>query len=275
MFLAVARRFAGAFAAAMVLAASASATELTWYGHSAFKLTTPTGKVVLIDPWIVNPANPNGKQDLEALTKADLILVSHGHGDHIGNAVEIAKTTGAKLVGTFDLMRALVQYRGYPKDQAGMATAGNFGGEITLLGGEVKVAFVPAVHGSDVEVASGLPDEGTQRPAGDPGAFLITVKDGPTIYHTGDTDLFSDMALVKRFRPVDVMLVNIGDKFTMGPQRAAIATKLVEPRRMAIPMHFGTYPVLTGTPADFAEALKQEGVATPMREMKVGETVKF
>lgn len=259
---------------AMTAAAAAQATELTWYGHAAFKIVTPAGRVVFIDPWIANPANPAGKDDLAKVDKADLVLVTHGHGDHIGNAVEIGNKTGAQLVAVFDLAKALVQYRGYPEKQAGMATVGNFGGEISLLDGDVRVAFVPAIHGSTVEIA-GMPEEGSLEAAGQPGGFLVTVKDGPVIYHAGDTDVFGDMALVGAFRPVDVMLAPIGDKFTMGPARAAIAARLVNPSKAIIPMHYGTFPVLTGTPAAFSEALAKEGVAAPMREMKPGETAKF
>ncbi len=111
--------------------------------------------------------------------------------------------------------------------------------------------------------------------AGNPGGFLVSVKNGPSFYHTGDTDLFGDMAMIRQFRPVDVMLATIGDKFTMGPLRAAMAAELVKPTKMIIPMHFGTYPVLVGNPGDFATALKQRKVKTPMREMKVGETLTF
>lgn len=248
----------------------AAATELTWYGHAAFKLTTPGGRVLVIDPWIANPANPTGADDLAKLEKVDLILVTHGHGDHVGNAVEIAERTGARLVATFDLVRAMVSRRGYPEKQAGMATAGNFGGSISLLDDEVKVSFVPALHGSDIETGAG-----DTAAAGDPGGFVIGIKDGPTIYHTGDTDVFSDMALVNTFGKIDVMLACIGDKFTMGPERAAIAARLVDPTTAVIPMHYGTFPVLTGTPAAFAEALKREGVKAAMREMKPGETIRF
>ena len=111
--------------------------------------------------------------------------------------------------------------------------------------------------------------------AGEAGGFLVTVKDGPTIYHAGDTDLFADMALVKLFRPVDVFIAPIGDKFTMGPDRAAHATKLVEPKKMVIPMHYGTFPALTGTPTAFGKALQTLKVKVPMKEMKVGEIVTF
>ncbi len=127
-------------------------TEILWYGHSGFKIQTPSGKDILIDPWILNPLNKDGKKHLEELKHVDLILLTHAHGDHIGNSVEIAKKTGAKLVATFDLGKAMVQYGGYPEKQFSYETTGNFGGEISLLDGEIKVLFVPALHSSALEI---------------------------------------------------------------------------------------------------------------------------
>lgn len=255
------------------LAALAGGGELTWYGHSAFKLTTPAGKVLLIDPWITNPANKNGKEDLAKIDNADLILITHGHFDHVGNAVEIAKKTGAKLVSTFDLGKALAQYGGYPEKQMGYDTQGNFGGELNLLDGEVKITFIPAIHSSTVMAPEGSADKHIHG-GGNPGGFVISLKNGATLYHTGDTDVFTDMALISTFHRVDAMLACIGGHFTMGPERAAEAVRLVNPG-MVIPMHFGTFPVLDGTVEALGKALVKQGVKNRLHEMKVGETLKL
>lgn len=250
-------------------------TLLTWYGQSAFKITTPAGKVLLIDPWIINPLNKNGAKDLAALDKVDLLLITHGHGDHVGSANEIAKKTGAKLVANYDLARALVQYGGFPENLAERGNLAFPGGELNLLDGEVKILLVPAVHSSVVEGVAGSPLPGKVVYGGTPGGFVIAIKDGPTIYHTGDTDVFSDMSLIGSLNKIDVMLTCIGGHFTMGPKRAALAVKLVHPD-MVVPMHFGSNPLLKGTPAEFAAALLALPVKGPhpvLHEMKVGETI--
>src|SRR5437868_13125599 len=114
-------------------------TQLTWYGQSGFKIVTPSGKTLLIDPWLTNPVFEKGKDTLAALKDVDLILLSHGHSDHVGNTVEIGKKTGAKLVANFDLSAAVVSVLGYPAKQADSDTTGHIGGQLTLLGGEVKI----------------------------------------------------------------------------------------------------------------------------------------
>ncbi len=240
-------------------------TRLTWYGHAAFRIDTPAGKVILVDPWITNPSNPTGKDDLARLAAADLILVTHGHSDHVGDAVAIAKKTKARLVTTFDLGRSMVAELGFPKDQLGFDTQGNFGGDLTLLDGEVTIRFVPAVHSSTVSK-----DDTSVKDGGAPGGFVIAVTAGPVLYHTGDTDVFGDMAYVGKDFKVTHMLACIGGHFTMGPAGAAEAVRLVKPRHV-VPMHYGTFPVLSGTVVQLRAAMRKKGAAAKILSLEIGK----
>ncbi len=248
---------------------SVGQTTVEWYGHAAFKITTPTGKVLLLDPWLTNPLNATGEADLNALSQADLILVSHGHQDHVGDAVKIAQQTKARLVAPYDLGQALTAYAGFPAAQSTAETQGNIGGQLELLDGEVTVMFTPAMHASTVTDPQQLP-----HGAGNPCGFLIIIRNGPTIYHTGDTGLFSDMALLPKVHKVDVMLACIGDHFVMSPDQAAEAVRLVGPT-VVVPMHYGTFPALPGTAAQFRAALKQRGLKTQVEVMDVHQTLTF
>jgi L-ascorbate metabolism protein UlaG (beta-lactamase superfamily) len=253
-----------ALASALPLAGRAEGkTELTWYGHAAFVLRTPKGTVLAIDPWLSNPSAKD-KEAAAKLEKVDFILVTHAHSDHTGDAVAIAKRTGAKLVAGFDLSKALMG-AGYPAEQATMMTNGNIGGTFPLTD-EVSVTIVSAVH------SSGLAKEGEPlHYGGNPTGFLIHVKGGPTVYHTGDTDVTSDMKLVGDRWHIDYMLACIGGHFTMDPIGAATAAQLTR-AKVVIPMHFGTFPLLKGTPAELEKAIKAKGLKTKVVTMQVGET---
>lgn len=243
-------------------------TEMTWYGQSAFKVKMPLGKIFLIDPWITNPLNSNGKKDLENLNHVDLILLTHGHDDHVGDTVEIANQTQANLVATVDLGYALEQYKGFPKKLLKEELLGNFGGRLSLFDGALFIHFIPALHSSPIYAGS----DGKIQYGANPGGFLIEIKDGPTIYHTGDTDWFSDMKLIPLIKEVDLMLVCIGGHYTMDPRKAAQAVKWIEPK-MTIPMHYGSFPVLAGKPEDFYHELKKIKSTAHMKVMEVGTPI--
>jgi L-ascorbate metabolism protein UlaG (beta-lactamase superfamily) len=252
----------------------ADSTTITWHGHAAFEVVTPKGKVLMIDPWLKNPMNPNAKNSkdpLAAITKVDYILITHGHFDHVGDAVEIAKKTGARLVTNYELGSNMVKLLGYPKQQMGLDTLMNIGGEIAIADGEVTVDMVPAVHSSGM--GNPLADEKGPEVVygGNPAGFVIKIKNGPTIYHSGDTAYFSDMALIGE-QKIDVALINIGGHFGMEPAMAARAAKAVH-AKVVVPQHYGTFPVLTPDAKGFAEKLRK--MVIRCRVMKPGTSLTF
>ena len=249
-----------------------AATKIHWYGQAAFRIETPSGGVILIDPWLKVPTNPD-KESIAKLGRVDYILITHGHWDHIGEAIEIAKKTGAVLVAPYGLQFNMKSVLGYPEKQATLATGGNVGGTIELPKAGAKVSYVNAVHGSELVppmVQPSAPGQAAAIASGNPVGYVLQINGGPTIYHTGDTDVFTDMKLIAEFFKIDVMLAGIGGHFGMDPARAAQAVEWVQPRQV-IPMHFGTYPILAGTPAQFKAALDKRGLGGRMVEMKPGE----
>jgi L-ascorbate metabolism protein UlaG (beta-lactamase superfamily) len=261
---------------AVTVTVAQAATKIHWYGQTAFKIEAPSGGVILIDPWLTVPTNPD-KDSIAKVGRVDYILITHGHADHVGNAVEIAKKTGAVLVAPYGLQFNLKSVLGYPENQATTATGGNVGGTIDLPKAGVKVTMVNAVHGSELTPPM-VPAPAAGQPAaitsGNPVGYVLQINGGPTIYHTGDTDVSTDMKLIPEFYKIDLMLACIGGHFTMDPVRAAQAVEWVQPKQV-MPMHFGTYPLLAGTPAQFKAALDARGLGSRVIEMKPGEDRTF
>jgi len=211
--------------------------HVTWLGHSAFLLEPPGGKRVLIDPWLDNPRAPAGAKEISPI---DIILVTHGHSDHLGNTVEVAKRTGATVVANFEISLYL-QAHGVEK-----AVGINKGGSTDVDG--VHMTMVDAKH------SSGIDDGTTVVPGGEAGGFVIRFPNGFTAYHAGDTSLFSDLKLYGKLYHPRAAFLPIGDYYTMGPRDAAMACTYLSPRHI-IGMHYGTFPILTGTPEELRKHL--------------------
>ena len=230
--------------------------KVTWLGHAAFLIESPRGVRIAIDPWIGN--NPKFPKGFDWGT-LDVIAATHGHFDHFGDdGIELAKKTGATVIGIFEL--ALHCGANGVEKVSGM----NKGGSQKVAG--VEFRMVNAVHSAGT---SGAGKE-TNFPS-DPCGYVMTFEDGFRIYHAGDTNVFADMALIGELYEPDLVLLPIGDFYTMGPREAAKACQLLDAPRV-IPMHWGTFPVLPGTPADLRREIDRRGLPTQVVELAPGET---
>jgi len=212
--------------------------RITWFGHATVLFQTTKGTTILVDPFIEhNPKYPRGFALPE---KIDYILLTHGHGDHISDAAPVAKKTGATVVAIYELAD-------YITKQGVEKTIGiNLGGTVQL--GDIAATMVEAKHSSGAQDANGTHYVGIAT------GFILTLTDGPVLYHSGDTTVFGDMELIEELYEPDLALFPIGGHYTMGPKEAAVATVYTGVKTV-LPLHFGTFPPLTGTPAALAELL--------------------
>ena len=216
------------------------AVQITWLGHSTFTIRLGSGAVILIDPWLEgNPKHPPGFQ----LDRVDALLLTHGHGDHTADAVAVAKKFECPVVAIYEIC----QWLGTKGVQT--ASAMNKGGSQTVAG--VKVTMTHAQHSSMIE------DDGQFIYAGEAAGYVLRLPDGRAMYHAGDTNVFSDMQLIRELYAPQLAMLPIGDLFTMDPREAALACRFLQPEKV-IPMHYGTFPPLVGTPAQLQELLSKQ-----------------
>jgi L-ascorbate metabolism protein UlaG (beta-lactamase superfamily) len=227
---------------------------ITWLGHSTFLLVTPGGQRVLTDPWLGNPTCPPALARPEALLPLDLILASHGHADHIGDLQAVARASGAPVVCIFELG----QYLG----QKGLQNVRDMGVGGTQEIAGLTITMVPAVHSASIV------DDGRIVYLGTAAGYVLRQRGMPTIYFAGDTALFGDMKIIKDLYSPAIAFLPIGDHYTMGPDTAAVAAHWLGVHQV-VPMHYGTFPVLRGTPAELRKQLT--GTNIEVLELKPGE----
>jgi L-ascorbate metabolism protein UlaG (beta-lactamase superfamily) len=229
--------------------------QITWLGHATFELRFDTGEVLIFDPWIEgNPAYPKNYK----IAKVDVIAASHAHSDHIGGLIALAKEFQPKIVCIYEIATWL-QSKGI-QNTIGV----NKGGTVDL--GFARLTMTHAIHSSAIQ------DGDKMLYGGEAAGYILTARDGRRAYFAGDTALFGDMALIAQLYEPEIAFLPIGDHFTMGPHEAAQAARLLKVKRV-IPMHYGTFPALTGRPEEIGAELKKDGIE--VWTLKQGETVQW
>ncbi len=230
--------------------------QLTWLGHAAFRIATPSGQVIIIDPWV--KSNPSCPDALKNVDRVDILLITHGHFDHIADAVELGKKLKPQIVGIYETC-AWLESKGVQN-----TSAMNKGG--TQRVGEIEVTMVNAVH------SCGIQDGDKIVYGGEACGYIVRLPGGLTVYHAGDTAVFGDMKLIGELYSPDVAMLPIGDHYTMGPREAALAVRLLGVRYV-IPMHFATFPLLTGRPERLRELTQDVSGGVEIHTLKPGESI--
>jgi len=254
---------------ASIYGAEPRKVSLQWYGHSAVRITSPGGKVLLIDPYLTeNPKTPANFKNLDAIGPIDLILVTHAHPDHLGDAPVLARKRNVPIIAPAGLASSLVALEIVPPE---LAPRMNKGGTVAPLGPGIRITMVHAEHSSELLWRNPATGKNEVHVGGEPVGFLIELENGFRIYDMGDTSLFSDMRLIaERYHP-DLVLVPIGGHFVMDPEDAAFAIREWFQPAYVLPVHYGTFPVLKGTPAQFRAALGTS--TTHVLSLEPGESV--
>jgi L-ascorbate metabolism protein UlaG (beta-lactamase superfamily) len=229
--------------------------KITWLGHSAFRITTPAGNVVLIDPFLTG--NPKCPENEKKQPRVNVILLTHGHADHLGDTLELSRIHKPAIVCIYELSLWL-ESKG-ASNVSGMSKGGK------MRVGDVDVSMVHALHSSSVN------DGGKMIYAGEPAGFIVRLPGGLVLYHAGDTAVFGDMKLIGELYQPEVACLPIGDYYTMGPREAALAIRLLGVRHV-VPMHYGTFPPLTGRP-DQVRELTKDVPELEIHELKPGESL--